>query len=230
MKKLYEILNGDVTVYVKWQSKNFQFMGFTVCNDRKNYYVEYESKYDSLPNDRTAVEIGKYLYNLYKNEADAQLEKYIENNITNYDFYSKCKDNSFPFWDNILSTAGIMPVITPNYDIDLTDMMDGIVKLLIGRFICTYNFAEQKTIGFVPKNIASESITSAMEIFYNEKIINEMLALEQYKRGVGVPAYGELVRLREFLQEKKSVKIVLTNKRNCIQYCKINNKTTSLTN
>ena len=209
MKKLYQIQNGNITVYVEWKGKEFKFMGFTVDNDPESYYVIYKSSYDPLPNDKIVVEMGKYLFNLYKTEADNQLQKYIENNINDYTFYGEYQNNSFPFWSNVINTAGTMPKSDTNYEVDLTDIMDGVVRLSTNGMYCKYNFIERMSIGFDSHYSRTEPICSAMEIFYRGNVLNELLALEQYKRGVGVPAYNEIVKLKEFLQEKKSVKIVM---------------------
>ena len=209
MKKLYQIKNDGITVYTEWRSQEFKFKGFTVDNDPASYYVIYQSTYDPVPNNREAVEMGKYLFNLYKAEADAQLQEYIEDNIDRYYFYAEYQDNNFPFWSNIINTIGIEPKINSSYEVDLTEIMDGIVRLSINGVTCKYSFTEQKSFGFEPHYTRSEPIVSAMEIFYRGRILNELLALEQYNRGVSVPAYVELVKLREFLQDKKSVKIVM---------------------
>ena len=208
-KKLYEIKNGNITVYVESRGREFKFMGFTVYDNPESYYVVYKSPYDPVPDNRIAVEMGKYLFNLYKAEADIQLQKHINDNINDYAFYCEYQDNSFPFWSGIINTAGIEPKIKTDYDVDLTGIMDGIVTLSTNNVNCKFDFIERKSIGFDPHYTRDTPVVSAMEIFYRDRVLNELVALEQYKRGVGVPAYGELVKLREFLQEKKSVKLVM---------------------
>jgi hypothetical protein len=212
MNNLYEIKSGAITVYVgSWNGKDFSFKGFTAEGDTENYYVIYNSSYDSPPADRKVVEIGKYLYDLYKTEADSELQKYIEDNIDNYDFYSECDEyNAFPFWQNIINSAGIEPQSRDNYDINLAEIMNSVVIFSIKGVHCRYNFKENKTISFAwDYTREEEPITSPMRIFYRGRILNELIALEQYRRNIAVPAYAELVKLREFLQGKKSLKYVM---------------------
>jgi len=211
MSKLYEIKNGSITIYVgDWRNAEFRFKGFTIENDPDNYYVSHSGRYDPSPPDgRAIVEVGEYLYTMYRAEADAQLQKYTEDNITRYDFYTECEDNSFPFWTEIVNKAGIEPTTNNNYEVDLSELMNGVVGLSTHGVTIKYDFIERKTVGYESRYTRSEPIVSAMEVFYRDKMLREILALEQYRRGIGVPAYGELVKLREFLQAKKSVKFVM---------------------
>jgi hypothetical protein len=211
MKNLYEIKNGAITIYVgEMRGQEFAFKGFTVDNAPENYYVTYHSSYDIYPPDKTVIEIGKYLFDLYKTEADGQLKRYIEDNISRYEFYAERDEyNNFPFWSEILNTAGIEPTMKNPHELDLSDVMNGFVGLSINGVVCKYSFTEYKTVEYTYRYTRDKPIESAIEIFYRDKMLNELLALEQYRRGIAVPAYMELVKLREFLHEKKSVKLVM---------------------
>lgn len=211
MDKLYELQEGHIIAYFeKWLDNSLKFKGFTVDYDTENYFVNSYSTNEPCPVGRKPLHLKDYLYNIYKAEADAQLRKYIDDNINNYIFYSRYDGHDFPFWSNVINNVGVEPVFRHYPEVNLSDVMNGIVGIMINNVMCRYDFVSRKIAGFGSNNyhsIYNESI-SAMGVFYRSHL-DGLVALEQYRRGMSVPAYDELVRLREFLQDKKSVKLVM---------------------
>jgi hypothetical protein len=213
-EKLYEIKNGAVTLYVdKWLGKEFRFKAFTVESDKDNYFVESNISDRYCPDNRKSVHIEDYLYKLYKAEADVQLRNYIDKNINRYDFYNETDNNDFKFWGNVINNAGLEPLCHHHCELNFSELTEGIVRIVMNHIHCRYSFVEKKTLEYIPPSYAkSEKIKSALEVMYSGKL-NEYLALEQYRLGLAVPAYDELAKLREFLKDKKSVKLVMKSRK-----------------
>lgn len=210
-EKVYEIRNGEITVYVDhWHRKEFRFKGFTVDNDTENYFVESNGSNEFCPDGRNMVRLIDYLFQMYKSEADTQLWKYLKRNINRYDLYNEYSTDGFSLWNKIINTAGLDPIYRNYHELDLSEVPDGIVSIIINQIKCRYSFADKKTLAFIQPSYYDKPnlIKSAMDVFHRGRL-TEYLALEQFKRGIAVPAYDELVRLREFLADKKSLRLVM---------------------
>ena len=202
--KLYPIKNGDVTLYVEMSYKGTQFdyKGFTVEGD-SNFYMPSLTKFNQINLDgRPCVDVGDYLFDKYKALADAQLLEYLERHI--HDTLSPKDFNDF--WQQ----AGQQPTLKHGRELREKQVIDGLVGIEVNRAVCVYNFAAHEPAGYKALYRDEELATTPMRVFYGDHLA-QLLALEQYKRGLAPPVYTELVRLNAFLEGKKSVKLVMKN-------------------
>jgi len=200
--KMYPIQNGDVTLYVQmsYNGTQFDYKGFTVEGDG-NLYMPGLTDYNHIDLDgRPCVDIGDYLFDMYKALADAQSRKYLERHIHDAidPLTFKC------FWHQ----AG-QPLSFRYYKkLREEQVIDGLVGIEIERTICYYNFVANESAGYRALYHDKKLATTPMKVFYGDYMA-QLLALEQQKRGLAPPVYAELARLNAFLEGKKSVKLVM---------------------
>jgi len=199
---LYQIKNDDVTLYVEMSYKGTQFdyKGFTVEGD-SNFYMPSLTKFNQINLDgRPCVDICDYLFDKYKALADAQLLEHLERHILD----TLSPEDFNDFWQQ----AGQQPTFKHSKELREKQVIDGLVGIEINRAVCFYNFAAHEPAGYRALFQDKELATTPMRVFYGDHL-KQLLALEQYKRGLAPPMYTELARLNAFLEGKKSVKLVM---------------------
>jgi len=199
---LYQIKNGDVTLYVQmsFNGTQFDFKALTIEGDG-NLYMPCLTDYNRIDLDgRPCVDIGDYLFDKYKALAEMQLGEYLERNISNAIDPSDFKS----FW----CEAGKQLEFKHNKDLCERRVVDGLVGIKIGNTVCTYNLAANEPAGYRLYYREEDLGTTPMRVFYGDHLA-QLLALEQYRRGLAPPVYIELTRLNDFLEGKKSVKLVM---------------------
>jgi len=206
--KLLAILNGSVTLYVcpDYSSESFAFKGLTVEGD-ETFYAENVDEYHRKQFDvggRSCVDLCDYLKDVYQAMADAELADYLEKHINDRKFYCCESRDIFPIW----YFAGQSPQYRRHTKLVLERVVNGIVGYEVDYTVCWYDFVNKKHIGFKNAQRNETVPTTPMRVFYGQNL-NQLLALEQHKRGTAPPAYTELVRLAAFLKGKKSVKLVM---------------------
>jgi hypothetical protein len=207
-KALYPITNGKVTLYTSLNYKGtaFEFEGFTVERDAENLFMPYVVKNNASSVDgRKCLNIREYLVNQYKTLADEQLQSYIEQHLNDYGIY-ELTSNCF---SNILKYAGEEPDMNFHDELKLDQVIDGIVGIRINHTVCKYNFADGKPVGYFDDNNKPLPKTP-LNVFYGG-VLDRLLAVEQYRRGLAPPVYTEFAKLNSFLKGKKSVKLVMKN-------------------
>ena len=214
--KKYEIRNEKVTVLVKGPDYkgNFAFDGLIVNAEPNIIYKEYVDRREKEDPGKTFVLIQDYLYAKLKKEADAELGVYIEKNINNQDFYTEkmvnCPTN-YSFWDTGLNFKDQYPDVVRSGYLNFGKISEGVVQQTINGVNVIFGFIQDAFISMKWEHAHEnddEQVTP-MEIFYDR--LNEILAIEQYRRGIAHPAYTEIVNLNKWLEGKQSVKIVLKN-------------------
>jgi hypothetical protein len=139
-----------------------------------------------------------------KTLANEQLAEYLEQNIHDFSAY-EIRNESLK---SLLSTAGAEPNVQLYKGLRWSNVIDGIVGLEVNRTVCLYDFTRNKICGY-RKAYSDEPIdVTLLYIFYGE-YLDRILALEQYKRGLAPPVYAETAKLSQFLNGKKSVKLIM---------------------
>jgi len=202
------IHNGPVTLYVcpDYSSESFVFKGLTVEGDG-TLYMENINEYHWNHFDvggRPCIDLCDYLQDVYQAMADAELAAYLEKHICDRKFYC-CESRDVT---QVWYCAGQSPQYRHQTRLVLERVADGIVGYEVDHTVCLYDLVNKKHVGF--KNVGRNAPvpTTPMRVFYG-LYLEQLLALEQHKRGTAPPAYAELVRLAAFLEGKKSVKLVM---------------------
>jgi hypothetical protein len=154
--------------------------------------------------DRLCVGLYDYLKGVYKALADAELAAYLEAHINDRDFYVCDKRDTPRLW----YAAGQIPEYRRHSKLVLERVIDGIIGYELDQIVCLYDFVNKKHLGFRIAHNGKTVRTTPMKVFYGSQL-EQLLALEQHKRGTAPPAYSELTRLAAFLEGKKSVKLVM---------------------
>jgi hypothetical protein len=203
---MYEIKNGAVTIYVDplYDGATFEFKGLTVEGD-ETFYQKYDTKNKPAEiNGRPCAGLDGYLLTLFKRIADEQLAGYLDQHINDMDVYD-IKGGSI---QAILSDTSAEPDTGYSSDVSLNQVIDGIVGYRVNNVICLHNLISKTVVGFKRNNSGDKTETTPMNIFYGDRLA-VMLSLEQYKRGMAPPFVTELMRLRLFLNGKKSAKLIM---------------------
>lgn len=214
MKELLPIVSGDITLYVKpnYKETEFSLEGFTVKRDHANYYCLslYGASYSCIPEERTPIEISEYLLSYYKDLADAQLQESLETQTVTCDLQQLENEEQYKdFWAEAICSAGKEIKNDIHGDVLLEKIRTGIVVFEIGSTYCRYDFIKNQHIGYFNSH-DNEVDISPMQLFYGGVFLKH-LALEQHRQGIAPPAYTELVKLGDFLRDKKSLKLVMKN-------------------
>jgi hypothetical protein len=203
-EQLYPIPYGDVTLYVRssgYSGTQFETVGLTIEGDN-NFYMPHVSNFSRVNlNGRPCVDLSEMLFAHYKSLADAQLQDYLERHINDTLDPLTFKQ----FWHDI----GKQPKPEKVQNLQLEHMIDGLIGVEIGNAICVYNLAANEPAGYSERYYSDRALaTTPMRVFYGNQL-SQLLALEQYKRGLAPPVYSELARLQAFLEGKKSLKLVM---------------------
>jgi len=210
-EKIYEIKNGEVTILVKSDYRNakFDFKGLMVSNKPNILFKDYVSSYDEKIEGKSSIQMSTYILEKLKEIASNELKEYLERNINRTDFYYK-KDEygEYSFWKELYLFKNKMPKIEENITLSYDYIADGIAEGAINGICCVFDFLQDDFISFRKQhdsNNKQKSITP-FNIFYKH-YRNLILALEQYKRRMAHKAFSEIIRLNEFLEGKKSIKL-----------------------
>ena len=145
-----------------------------------------------------------YLKGVYKAQADAELATHLEEHIRDRDFYIRDRRDSPRLW----YSAGHPPEYRRHTNLALERVIDGIVGYEMDYIVCLYDLVNKKRLGFQSAHNGKTVRTTPMGVFYG-LYLDQLMALEQHKRGAAPPAYSELTRLAAFLEGKKSIKLVM---------------------
>lgn len=209
--KLYELKNNGLTILLKSGSDkgDLKFEGLIVDYKPHIVYKDYLWTSENK-NDKTYMKITDYLYNKLKDEADIQLQEYINNNISNMNFYYKKDEyNQYTFWSRINSFFDKYPEIDNYINIDLSDVVEGIVNCNVNNAYCIFDFTKDEFIEIKHKYNEQKKVIP-LDIFYG-KHLDLILAIEQYNKGIAHKTFTEVINLNKFLKDKKSIKIQLKN-------------------
>lgn len=218
MNKMYELKNGDLTILLKGGNSDgkFEFEGLTVANKPNIIFKKYIWSRDNKEVDgKQLIEIGDYLFDKLKTEADKQLEEYIEQNINNQSFWTENNNEHYNFFTRTLSFKDECPQQRIDKDVSYYEIGEGIVTLIVNRILCVYDFNQDKFIRLTSEYSRADEKKdfTPLEVFYNKMELSQILAVEQYKRGVAHKTFTEIVNLNKWLEGKKSVKLNLKDGR-----------------
>jgi len=206
--KLYPIRNGPVTVYVrrKYGGEEFEFKGLVVDGDDSYYapYADIGSRIQLDDGEHPCVGLYSFLKDVYKAMADAELAAYLEVHIRDWSIYL-CDSRDTP---RVWYSAGQFPEHRRHTNLVLERGVNGIIGYELDHVVCLYDLVSKKHVGFKSGHNDKDTQITPMEVFYG-LYLDQLLALEQHKRGTAPPAYAELARLAAFLEGKKSVKLVM---------------------
>ena len=205
---LYSIQKGKFTYYLECSHTGieFKFIGFTIEGTEgffKKYHYDHSKEEVS---GHPCIDISAYLLEKLKIDADIELKEYLEKHISDYSTYEKSDSASKDLWEN----AGVEVCQDNRADLDCSKVMDGIVTLSINGYNAVYDFNEGKFTDIHSIYGDKDKTITPMEAVYGD-VLDQMLAMEQYKRGLAPPVYTEMIRLREYLEGKKSLKLVMKN-------------------
>lgn len=211
--ELFPIVQGDTTLYAKPNHNGmvYSVVGFTVKRDLEHYYCVSPSSAtnDAIPEGMVAIGIADYLLAFYKGVADQQLNDEIERQVTTCDMQHLLNEELYKrFWTNAITLAGKEVPKDEDVHASLVSIVKGVVTCTIDRVTCIYDFNKGEHIAFRDEYRGKLLDVTPVKIFYGKTLLYR-IAEEQNKRGLAPMAYMELTRLNQFLQEKKSVKLVM---------------------
>lgn len=204
---MYELKHGDITLLLSPKDGVYYLHDFTYGNVTFNNMNQYAERKINENDGRESVGLYIYVKEKLKEIFESQLSEYISANIHNYDMYTIVdssggltfyKKNSYLFGEDMNDPDVFIH--------DLTFLLEGIIVIKINNRFLNYNFIKNT----VTMNSCESNKTSPLDIYYNFSV-NVLLANEQYKNGIAPPAYCEIVSMIQFLQNKKSIKIILKN-------------------
>lgn len=218
MNRIYQIVNGSITLYVTqdYSGLNFSLKGFTMERDPDHFYTNLSPA--SLENigldlkGRSVIEISDFVAAYYRSKADAEQKVTISNRLAG----SEKIDGTEPFasfWKDALSQGG--RTIRPE-DIgseSYRGIAEGIVDCTIGRSRCRYDFVIGQHIGAysIYEQAPEKKLNiSIRELLYQGKELL-LLAEELERQGIAPPAYSEIRRINQFLEAKKTARLVLNS-------------------
>lgn len=209
---MYEIKANDLTILLNNPNSEgkFEFEGLILNRQPDTVYRRYIPYIDEGYEGKKIISISNYLFDKMKAAADEQLEKYIQDNINNMDFYTeKGESGNYIFWGryNINFIDKYPKIEDSRSRIGLNDIVEGIASCSINRSICEYDFIQDK-ITITKYEYGDNREMTPLEVFYGGSL-NHIVAVEQYRKGTAHPAFTEIVNLNKFLEGKKSVKIIL---------------------
>jgi hypothetical protein len=202
--QLYPIHNGDVTLYVRqsgYSGTQYEFVGIKVADD-DNFYMPHVSHFNAyIPEKVPCVGLSEMLFEHYKALADTQLQDYLDRHLNDALDPEAFKQ----FWHQ----AGVLPKMKHNKNLNLERVIDGLIGIEINSTICFYNLAAHEPAGYQERYHSEQDVaTTPLRVFY-DNYLQQLLALEQNKRGLAPPVYTALARLNEFLAGKRSLKFVM---------------------
>ena len=153
------------------------------------------------------------LFKKLKNRADEFLSDYIEENIDNWDIYfNKDENGQYTFWKKHYNRFREgYEVSTPKSSMNYEEIIDGIAEISLAQARFRYDLKDMELIETYDYYHEDKPV-KLFSIFYGGW--KELcLALEQYNRGEAHPVFEELVELNKFLDDKKSVWVVLEDGR-----------------
>lgn len=218
MNHIYQIVNGSITLYVTqdYGGLNFGFKGFTMEQDPDHFYTNLSpTLLKNIGLDlkgRSVIEISDFVAAYYRNRAAAEQQVYISRRLAG----SETIDGTEPFasfWKDALSQGGrtIQPedIGSESY----RGIAEGIVDCTIGRSRCRYDFIIGEHIGaysIYEQEPRKKLNISVRKLLYQGKELL-FLAEELERQGIAPPAYSEIRRINQFLEGKKTAKLVLNS-------------------
>lgn len=208
-KNKFTILFDDVD-----HDGSFRFMGYFLNNNPNVIYKIYVPLIAEKDTDKTYIRISEYFYNKIEDVFKKQLQDYIEKNINNKDFYyEKNEYNQYIFWNkyNLNHFREEYPNYCGGIRLDFSKIHNGIIEFRINNKFCSFDIIKDDFVMIAKKKYNEVQEITPLEVFYNQLQINIALAIEQHKKGIAHKAFSELVKLNNFLEGKKSVRLILDN-------------------
>lgn len=216
MNHIYQIVNGSITLYITqdYSGLNFGFKGFTMERDPNHFYTNLSpTLLENIGLDlkgRSVIEISDFVAAYYRNRAAVEQQVYISRRIAGNETIDGTEPSA-PFWKDALSQGGrtIQPedIGSESY----RGIAEGIVDCTIGRSRCRYDFVIGEHIGAysIYEQAPEKKLNiSVRDLLYQGKELL-FLAEELERQGIAPPAYSEIRRINQFLEGKKTARLVL---------------------
>lgn len=204
---MIEIRNKEkgLTIFVDNPNRegSFTFKYLVLDRSPNIIYKQYTSEFNHNKTDYVYKGIYSYIIDVVKAQAIKELDNYIAENIHRTEFYTKKDEyNHYTFFQYIHYKEPDFDNIQ-RYNIEYHKIYEGIVNMSINNIPFEYDLIEDKIVKI------AEGITPLNIIFGYEINLNNIIARAQYQRGYANKTYTELMNICKFLDDKKSVKLVL---------------------
>jgi len=207
MRENFEMVNGPVTIILEGgdSAGKFSFEGIKVETKPNVLYKPYVWGHGKkAAGEVTIVSLSEYIYAKLKVQADADLKDYIAEHINDTTFYKV-----YRFFDRYCSFKDTYPEIDENINLSYENIARGLVNARIARSsYCVFDLVQDKFQSIKASEYKDAKDKTPLQVFYGS-MLDSIMAVEQYKRGIAHPAFTELVNLNKFLDGKKSVKLVM---------------------
>ena len=212
---LYEINNGEITLYVEkdYTGKTFTLVGFTVKRIPGLFYTDWSPMLLEgldLPEGSEAAPIMEAVREYYLREAALDSKDYIEKKLSKKSEIVSSSEAFSAFWRRAMEKAG-KPVEEHEFrDANFSKVVNGLVEYTVGSTICRFNFITGEAAGYfsIYDSRRQAPLTfKALNVLYSgdEPIL---LVEEMDRRGIAPPAYTELARLNRFLDGKRKAELI----------------------
>lgn len=211
-----EIQHGEVTLLLELNHLKYDIRGYFIKDEPEKLYVlDYVNHSLRQFVKNTTIElvpVDELIKNLIVEKSHLVLEKYFEDNINNQDIYYPKKNH----WDGNRKDYQILRLLdTPESKFDISinaffieELEKGILKLRIGDLYFELD-VQTKAFNIWHKQGVKGDDYNMLNFF---SYIDSHLAYYQISKGTAHPAFVELFNLKQFLEDKKSVKVVIDGK------------------
>lgn len=185
------------------RSGEFEISGVEIGNKIfvfNNFYNLENTKYVK---NKKVIYFGKYMRDLITSKLKEQLRLYVAKNINNYELYKRNDINRII--ENLnTDTISNTYISVSNYRLDRIREN----KIVIDSHGICYIYDLEKNILDVIREGENTSILNAL---LYQRVLDYAVAKEQYKRGIAPNIVYELMKINEFIKEKRKINVILND-------------------
>lgn len=207
-EKLYKMDNDNIEVFLDSPNCLGEF-GFNKLRFKDKDITWVNSLCDQTKTN--CFSIQKYLSNYIDKLLKDLLKQYINENINNYDIYK----NFHLLSGSYISNIDIEQKINKEFLIHLyfTNIYDGIVIIHMNDYDIYFNLynnkIEQIKLSYDNCKVKEDKYI-LLDIFRIPK--DRYLLNEQYNKGIALSPFQEIIKLNDWLYNKKSIKLIFKDK------------------
>lgn len=188
--------------------------------------VEIDKELKKEINDKKipVVDIKEIIRYQLTNILEEELRKFVEKNINNISYFfedleqSDSNNNKYyrtpDFLDPMYIGEDVLQEENKSIDSKVKNTLENVMYDEISNGIVKYGYFSCSKQSVKVNLYEKKIITPANEILtemYSEKLLKNVLAYEQYKRGITPSFYNEIAKINEFLKGKKHVTVIMND-------------------
>lgn len=211
MNDYYKVIINNLEFYLENSSNKegiFRIVaiGYNDVLYINNYFIFSDSNLSSLKiHYNEVVKLRDFILAVVDKELEKQLKEYIEKHINTFDFYNNKKED---FYYHNINKIGknLSDIISNDYsELIYNELPKGNIKVKYTdrANLISYNLISKE---FTFENSSKSSL---LDTFYTKSELNVILAYSQYIKGLAPEPYKTLAKISEFLNNKKSIKLVM---------------------